>query len=90
MGKKWTFKKILLLPFKIIIYPIAFILISIYEFLKWFFSMIEKAVDAFLKLIYKIIELINHFFLFLKRIFLIVFNFIKRIFKKIWHVLKII
>jgi hypothetical protein len=38
-------KSLILWPIKVIIYPIAFILISLYEFLKWLLKVLDKFFD---------------------------------------------
>jgi hypothetical protein len=45
MKRRTTFKDLIVLPVKILLYPVAFVLISIYEVLKWFFKILEKGIN---------------------------------------------
>ena len=92
MKKKTTFKDILVWPIKIILYPIAFVLISIYEFLKWFFKLFEKGInwiaDQLIRIINKIIIVLEVIGRFLKPIFGKLYGWIKNIMTRLWYILK--
>ncbi|NLK12365.1 MAG: hypothetical protein GX312_02090 [Candidatus Phytoplasma sp.] len=92
MKKKTTFKDILVWPIKIILYPIAFVLISIYEFLKWYFKLFEKGINwiagRLIRIINKIIIILEVIGRFLKRIFGKLYTFIKNIFTRLISILK--
>ena len=82
--KKTTYRNVLLWPIKIILYPIAFVLISIYEVLKWVFKgILEKGInwiaDQLIRIINKIIIILEVLGRFLKRIFGKLYTFIKNI-----------
>lgn len=92
MKKKTTFKDVLVLPIKIILYPIAFVLVSIYEFLKWYFMLLEKGinwiVDQLIRIINKIIIVLEVIGRFLNRIFGKLYTFIKNINTRLISILK--
>lgn len=92
MKKKTTFKDVLVWPIKIILYPIAFVIVSIYEFLKWFFKLLEKGInwisDQLIRIINKIIIILEVIGRFLKRIFGKLYGWIKNVVMRLWHILK--
>jgi phage-related protein len=79
---------------KVIIYPIAFVIISIYEFMKWVFLTLEKLSDIILTWIEKLLEsiyiLFERLFRYIKRVLYKIFHFIGRILHSIWSVLSIV
>jgi phage-related protein len=92
MKKKTTYKDVLVWPIKIILYPIAFVLISIYEFLKWYFKLLEKGInwiaDQLIRIINKIIIILEVIGRFLKRIFRTFYTYIKYMFTRLISILE--
>jgi phage-related protein len=70
----------------------CFLLISIYEFLKWYFKLLEKGInwiaDQLIKVINKIILILEAIGRFLKRVFGKLYDWIKNIVTWLWNILK--
>ena len=68
-------QKILLFPFKVLLYPIAFVLITIYEGLKWVLQLLRKAIKRLIILIDELLE-------WLYRLIILIISKLKIIFKQ--------
>jgi len=84
--------KILLIPIKVIIYPIAFVVISFYELLKWMLSSLDRLIETLAKWMERVFEkvflMMQKFFSFLHWVFSKIFHFFYRVLWRLWQVLR--